>query len=182
MGTHRYRRVAVDLDELKRTVETGLSLGHCSSLTEVCVTLTDDNLRADLDLVMAAHGYEYLSAGDRILSEMDDTTTSGAVTVTVCEVDIPDGFFGIVSVDVSAEHDSTPADAYGYQNTFLVSGESGAATVRATNAAPLELDPQSKGVSVSCDASGQKFRVRATGIAAEDWTWAAHVGGLLHER
>ena len=119
---------------------------------------------------------------DLIISEVDDTTTSGAVTATVVDVTIPDGFFGILSVDATGEEDGSPADAYGFQNIYLVSGEGGAATLRDSSNTPVERDPNAVGVAVTVDTSGATVRVRATGVAAQDWVWAAHIGGLLHER
>jgi len=119
---------------------------------------------------------------NRIISVVDEVDTADATVTTIVSATIPDGFFGVLSVDGCAEHDGTPADAYGYQNSFLVSGEGGAATLRNSSAVPLEQDPAATGVTITVDTSGATVRVRATGIAAEDWVWAAHIGGLLHER
>lgn len=127
-------------------------------------------------------GQEFQSNDNRVISITNNATTSGAVTATAASIEVPDGYFGVLTVDVTAEQDGVPADAYVFQNTYAVSGEGGAATIRDNSSVPLELDPGTTGASADVDVNGQDFRVRVTGIAAENWTWAAHIGGLLHAR
>ena len=113
---------------------------------------------------------------------MDDAVTSGAVTVTVCEAAIPDGFFGIVSIDITCEEDGTPANSYIVQCRYAVSGEGGAATIRDATAVPAEQDAGAVGMGFLFNTNGQNVRIQGVGVAATDLTWAAHIGGLLHER
>lgn len=119
---------------------------------------------------------------DRIESVVGDTTTSGAVTATIAELAIPDGWFGIVSIDITCEEDGTPANSYIVQNTYAVSGEGGAATIRDATAVPLEQDAGAVGMGFLFNVNGQNVRIRGVGVAATDLIWAGHIGALLHER
>ena len=119
---------------------------------------------------------------NRIESVVGETTTSGAVTSTIVELEIPDGFFGMIAIDVTAEEDGSPVNAYSFQNLYLVSGESGACTIRDASATPLELDPGAIGVSTVVNTNGQNFRVQGTGVAVISVNWAVQVSGLIHER
>jgi len=117
-----------------------------------------------------------------IPSIVGTTATNGAVTATIAELEIPDGFFGIVSVDLTAEQNGSPANAYAFHNVYLVSGEGAACTIRDATATPIELDPGSTGVSTTVDANGQNLRVQGTGTAGNSFTWVAHIGATEHER
>jgi len=116
-----------------------------------------------------------------LVSEIGTITTWDAGQETCLAVTIPTDYYGMVTVDVTAEEQDVPANAYGFQNVYLISNDSGAVTVR-DSSVPIELDPQATGVAATVDASGATFRVRVTGIVGKNWTWSGHVGGLLAER
>jgi hypothetical protein len=117
-----------------------------------------------------------------LLSEIGtETTYNGAIT-TVVVATIPTDYYGMVTVDVTAEDQADPANAYGFQNVYLVSNDSGAVTLRDSSNVPIEMDPGATGVAASVDANGATVRARATGNVGENWTWTAHINGLLCER
>jgi len=117
-----------------------------------------------------------------IPSIVGTTATNGAVTATIAELEIPDGFFGIVTVNITAEEVGTPANAYAFQNTYLVSGEGSACTIRDATATPLELDPGALGVATVVNTNSQNFRVQGTGVGATVVAWTAQLGAIRHER
>ncbi len=108
----------------------------------------------------------------------DQCSTHDASTVTVASLTLADGFFGQVEAKLSGERDLVPTACYGCKFTACVSCEAGVATVRSLSAV-TEIDPGgiTASVAATVDASGATIRMRCTGIAAQDWRWAASFKG-----
>ncbi len=112
-----------------------------------------------------------------------ELSTHDASTVTVASLTLADGFFGQVEAKLSGERDLVPASCYGCKFTALVSCEAGVATVRSLSAV-TEIDPGgiTASVAATVNASGNTIRMRCTGIAAQDWRWAASFKGVERAR
>jgi hypothetical protein len=108
-----------------------------------------------------------------------ELSTHDASTVTVASLTLADGFFGQLQVKLSGERDGVPATCYGFKKTVLVSCDAGVATIRSASAA-TEIDPTgvSGAVAATVNTDGAAtIRMRITGIAAQDWRFAASFHG-----
>jgi len=118
----------------------------------------------------------------QVIFEVGTTTTWNGDQETCLAVAIPTNYYGKITVDVTAEDQADPQNAYGYANSFLISNDAGVVTIRDSSLAPTEQDPQATGVSATVDANGDDVRVRVTGNVGENWTWTAMMHGIVCER
>ena len=108
-----------------------------------------------------------------------ENTTVGAVTVVVAQLSLPTDFFGRISIELFGELSATPGTVFQWSNEYLVSQESGVATIRSSAMVPSILDPGALAFTITVDTDGaDKIRVSVLGKAGQNWIWTAHIGGF----
>jgi len=83
MSVHRYRTSYPSLTDLQEVIESGLSISGQSGSWEIDVTLVNDTLLPDLDVVMAELGFSYVTTSpttSRVSSESDALDFKGVAS------------------------------------------------------------------------------------------------------
>jgi len=85
MSTFRYRAVGPDVNRLKKAIDPAVTVAGSKARLMVDVTVTNDDLKTDLDVEMARQGFEYDSTSPAddpgLVIESPDTTVWN-VTIT----------------------------------------------------------------------------------------------------
>jgi hypothetical protein len=85
MSTFRYRAVGLDVEALKKIIDPGVTVEEAEAYFQVDITITNDDLKTDLDEEMARQGFSYKEqdpTDDRDLIIKSPDATPWTVTVT----------------------------------------------------------------------------------------------------
>ncbi len=108
------------------------------------------------------------------LATGENTTTGAGGAISIATLALPNLYFGMLKFVLSGEKAGDPTQTFSWECEALYSCDAGVATMR-SQGAPVILDPDGYAWTVTLDQTGSSARITVTGIAGQNWVWAARI-------